>query len=390
MKVIYLLHKFPKISETFILNEMLEMQKKGVALEIFAIENPGEDRVHPHVQQLPPVRYFPKASSWQKITAHLYFIAKRPLRYLAAWCLALVSGEGLRKNLLLELHSARLVDQKCADHIHAHFGDAAADMAMLAHLVTGVPFTFTTHSYDLFRFPPDNYKLKSRLALKHVSISEYNKRFAIDTFGVDASHIVIVHCGVDFTRLPARAFAANGDNLLVSIARLHKDKGLDVLIRACDSLKKQGVAFECRIVGEGPDRPALEALIAELGVGDRVKLLGNRTQAEVFELLQKAKIKVLSSRLEGIPVSLMEAMALKVPVISTRICGIPELIEDGKSGFLVPAEDAAKLAEKIRVLLEDGGLRVTFAKNGYKKVSEEFDLKKETDKLLKLWSQEGA
>ena len=114
-------------------------------------------------------------------------------------------------------------------------------------------------------------------------------------------------------------------------------------------------------------------------------LLGNQTQDQVFELLRKAKIKVLSSRSEGIPVSLMEAMAFRVPVISTRICGIPELIEDGHNGFLVPKDDHEALTARIKELLTNESLRKVFAENGCRKVREEFDQEMETDKLLEIW-----
>ena len=389
MKVGYVLNIFPKITETFILNEILAMQKKGVAIEVFAYKDAKEDHVHAQARQV-PVRYFFKAGAIQKFSAHLYWIRRNFLRYLKAWVWVARHGDGVRKLFVWDLMDTVIVDKSRPDHLHAHFGDEASNTAMLVHLLSGVPFTFTTHSYDIFDGKYNNWKIKSALAKKHVTISEYNKNYIMDRYGVNPRHIAVVHCGVDFERIRLRAKESRKD-LVVAIARLCPEKGLDGLVRACAKLKEQGVRFECRIAGEGPERPALEKQIRSLDLGREVILLGNQTQDEIFHLLDEATIKVLPSRsLETMGVALMEAMAIGVAVVGPRLNGCPELVEDGECGFLVNPDDVETLTDRMRQLLVDEALRGRFRESGYRKVFREFNLESETDKLLSIWKTPEA
>ncbi len=383
MKVAYILNIFPKISETFILNEILEMQKKGVTIEVFAYKDEKENTVHPGAKEV-TVRYLRKVGFFENLFSHFYWIWRAPKNYLKTWSLVIKNGEGIRQVFISELHDTVVVDRAKPEHLHAHFGDECSNLAMLIRSLSGVPFTFTTHSYDIFEHKYDNWKIKSRLAKKHVTISEYNKNYIVDRLDVDERDIAIVHCGIDFSKIPAQV-QPRSRNLIVCIARLHEEKGMDVLINACRCLKDQKIDFECLIAGEGPAREVLEKQIKQQELKQAIRLLGNQTHDEVFELLKQAKIMVLASRSEGIPVSLMEAMAFRLPVIATRICGIPELVEDGQSGFLVPPNNVEVLAGRMKELLENEMLQKTFAENGYRKVHEGFDLKKETDKLLAIW-----
>lgn len=383
MKVVYLLNIFPKISETFILNEMLEMKKKGVEVEAFAYKDEKEDTVHPRVKEI-QTTYFFKVGILKKIFSHFYWIFRNPENYLKTWALVIKHGDGIRKPFVWDLYDTVLVDRACPGHLHAHFGDESSNLAMLTHSLSGVPFTFTTHSYDIFNAKYHNWKVKSKLAKKHVTISLYNKNYILDRFDVDEKDVEIIHCGIDFSKIPAEGPQPDG-NCIICVARLHEEKGIDVLIRACRRLKDDRVDFKCLTAGEGTARQDLEKLIRDLELENDVKLLGNQTHDQIFGLLRRAKVKVLSSRSEGIPVSLMEAMAFRVPVIATNICGIPELIEDGESGFLVPAGDDRDLAEKIKEILENKGLRDAFVKKGYETVYKEFNLDTQVDKLIAIW-----
>ncbi len=383
MKVIYILNIYPKISETFILNEILSLREKGVEIEIFAYKKSGEAKDHPRAKEV-SVTYFKKQSLLHKIGAHFYWIFKRPMRYLRTWKLAVIDGDGIRKNFIWDLTETVAIAEAHPDHLHAHFGDESSNTALLTHALSGIPYTFTTHSYDIFDNKYHNWKVKSRLAKKHITISEYNKAYLVDRYDVDPKDIAIIHCGVDLGRIKSVAQARHG-HMLFTAARLHKEKGLDILIRALAQLKAKGVEFVCEIAGEGEERPELERLISAHDMGDHIKLLGNQTQEEVFHKLSQAAIFVLPSRSEGIPVSLMEAMAFRTPVIATAICGIPELIVNNVSGLLVDPDDVDALAASIEKLLAHEDLRLEFTKNAYQKVHQDFDLKKETGKILELW-----
>lgn len=383
MKVIYILNIYPKISETFILNEILSLREKGVGIEIFAYKKSGEAKDHPRAKEV-SVTYFKKQSLFHKVGAHFYWILKHPIRYLKTWKLAVIDGDGIRKNFIWDLTETVAIDQKHPDHLHAHFGDESSNTALLTHALSGIPYTFTTHSYDIFDNKYHNWKVKSRLAKKHITISEYNKAYLVDRYDVNPKNITIIHCGIDFRRIQLSSHPRFA-HMLFTAARLHKEKGLDILIRALALLRSKGVNFQCEIAGEGEERQELERLISTHDLSAHIKLLGNQTQDEVFRKLAQAAIFVLPSRSEGIPVSLMEAMAFGTPVITTAICGIPELITNDHSGLLIEPDDVEALANSIEKLLKNESLRTEFSKNASIKVHRDFDLQKETTKLYELW-----
>jgi len=384
MKVIYLLGTFPAISETFILNEIVAVQKKSLEVEVYAFSKSRDKIMHPKVKDIKKILYLKEPVFLKKCYAHLYWIFNSPTRYLKTLFLSLNRRNGISRLFLDNLAHVILIKKRMPDHIHAHFGWKASNMTMLVNLLTGIKFTFTTHGSDVFANPPKNYRLKSKLAEKHIVISRYNKQYMINKFGVDEAKLEIIHCGIDFNReLPIRKESIG--NRIISIARLEKVKGLDYLISACYLLKKQRIDFECLIVGEGSERVNLENQIRNYGLANEIKLLGSKTQEDVFELLAASTIKVLASRSEGIGVALMEAMACRVPVIAPKIRGVPELIEDGKNGFLVEPGNIEMLSEKIKILLVDKNLRKQFAENGHRKIKKDFNLEIEVDKLITIF-----
>ncbi len=393
MKVAYLLNIFPKISETFILNEMLEIQSKGISIGVFAYHDSKEEKTQPRAKEIKDVQYFFKANLFQIIYAHLFWLSRKPVCYVRMVWFILRHGDRVRKLFLVHLYDTVRVYQWKPDHLHAYFGEAlgdvaSANLAMVLHLLSGIPYTFTTYAHDIFDMPATNYPIKSKLAVKHVTVSDYNKRYLIEKLGVDEKDIEVIFSGIDFRHISAFAnkkIPSAKKPLILCIARLSKEKGLDILVKACKRLADQGMEFECIIVGDGAEREYLARLIKENGLSEKVILAGYQTQPQVFEWLNQATLMALPSYSEGIPLSLMEAMAFRVPVVSTRICGIPELIEDGESGFLVKPGDPEGLSERIKQLLSDEALRQKFTETGYKKVYEDFNLKTVMDKLLNIW-----
>ena len=378
MKIVYILDCFPVVSQSFVLNEIIEMQRKGEEVAVISLSSPKDVVTHPQVRDVRNIHYMDQVGKLRNILAHFIFF-KHPLRYLKTILF------NPTRTFLKDMYAVNLINSIKFNHIHAHFAVNAADVALLTYRITGVPFSFTSHRFDIYFSPPKNYFIKSTLAKQHITISEYNKSYLINTFNIPPEKITVIHCGINFRKsFPPRV--SEDTNIIVAIARLEKVKGLDCLIKACSKLKKAGFKFQCLIVGEGSERESLEFLIKELELSDDIHLLGAQTQDEVFSLLAKATMKVLPSRSEGIPVSLMEAMAMKVPVIGPDVNGVPELIEDGLCGFLVPAEDIDLLSLRMKTLLQDKSLALKFAEQGYQKVKKDFDLKTETDKLLAIWS----
>ena len=383
MKVIEIIDTFPKISETFILREILAMQKKGVDIEVFAFKNLNEKVVHPEVRGVRKISYFPKTTLFEKIFAHFYWFFTRPLNYLIAASLAVNPYNGITRLFLLNLYDIIIVMKRKPDHIHAHW-TKASDFSMLTHIMTNIPFSFTTHRSEIFDFPPKNYKIKSKLAKKHVTVTEYNRRFIVDKFGVDGKEIVVIHSALDFTKKYPVA-DSKGEDIIITIARLEKIKGLDVLIRACSLLKKEKFEFKCLIAGDGSERENLDGLIKELGLSSEVFLVGNKNQEEILKLLSSAKMLVLPSRSESLGNVFTEARACRVPVIGPRVLGVPEVIHDGIDGFLVEPDHIEMLADKIKILLTNEPLREQFIEKGYEKAFKQFNIDRESDKLLEIW-----
>ena len=386
MRIVYIIERFPKLSEAFILNEIVALQEKGVEIFVFSLYEQNEVINHPAVQEVNNVFYPRKINGWKKAFYHLQWLFTKPLGYIRAMFTALKRENHLARFFLFSLDGARLIYRLKPDCIHAHFGGIAADYALLVNLLSDLPFTFTTHRHYIFDDPPKNYGIKSRRAKKHITISKYNKNYLIRKFPVEESKLAIVHCGINFnTARPDRN--DNNENGILAVARLESHKCLDHLIRACGILHNEGVDFQCRIIGEGPERDNLEKLIDELGLQKHVTLPGWQSQEDVYALLAESKVFVLPSRSEGIPVSAMEAMVMKVPVIITNVFGVSELVEDRISGILTPVDDVNSLAGNIKLLLWDQGLRERCINNGYNKIVDDFNLDKEVQKLITLWGK---
>ena len=383
MNVIEVLDHFPKISETFILREILAMQKKDIDIQVFAFSNPHEDIVHHEVKEVHKVTYFLKTRISQKIFAHLFWFVHSPSHYIKTALFAMNPNHGIRQLFLRNLHEVVLISNQKPDHIHAHWSKST-DFALLVFLLTDIPFTFTTHRIEIYDQPSKNIKIKSELAKKHITVTEDNKRYLINHFKIDINDIAVVHSAIDFTKNYPVA-DSKGKNTILTIARLEKIKGLDVLIRACSILKEDNYIFQCQIIGDGSERDNLIGMIKKLNLTRDVILTGNKTQKEVIELLAGAKLLVLPSRSEAWPNVFTEAMACRVPIIGTNVRGIPEIIEDGVNGFLVNPDNVDMLVEKIKILITNESLRRKFIEGGYQKAFEQFNLDTESSKLLDIW-----
>lgn len=391
MRVAYILNVFPKISETFVLNEIIELQRKGLQVAVFAFHKPEESACHSQVAQVEDLTYFKEISLWSKLAANGYWFFRNPLRYIKAVIKVNKSKSGIRSIFIGKLAFLKEVEGHQPDLLHAHFGREAADFAMVGHILTGIPYTFTSHRYDIFDRPPKNYFVKTSMARKHITISDYNREFLSTRFGLRPDDMAVIHCGIDFSGLPKPdSGTLDGDPIILTVARLSKEKGLEVLLEALLKLFTQGVEFESVIIGEGPMRSELEQLILRSGLQDRVSLIGEQTQDQVFSWIRRSSVIAMSSFSEGIPVSLMEAMALKRPVVAPNITGIPELIDHGQSGFLFEPGNAEDLAKYIRILLEDAETAGHFVEKAYAKVYADFNLSTEVDKLLRVWETANA
>jgi glycosyltransferase involved in cell wall biosynthesis len=392
MRVGYVVKRYPRYSETFIVTEILAHEAAGLAVEIFALLPPADT----HFQNIlglvkTPVHYlfpeFPKASElWAGIQ-------QAALTYPRVWeQLRFAAGEEIR-----DVYQALLLTGKVAQrritHLHAHFASSPATVAMLASRFTGVPYSFTAHAKDIFHEDVEHEDLKRKLeaAAGVVTVSDYNRAFLQQNHGAAAQRVQRIYNGVDLEKLRF-ASPAERQARIVAVGRLVEKKGFACLIEACAILKARGRRFECDIVGDGEREAELRSMIANLHLGDQVHMLGSRPQAEVFNIIQSGAafaapcIIGKDSNRDGLPTVLLEAMALGTSCVSTDVTGIPEVIRDGQTGLLIPQNDPAALASALEKLLADAPLRVRLAAAGRRLIESQFDTHRNTAELRQLFA----
>jgi glycosyltransferase involved in cell wall biosynthesis len=397
LKVAYIMSRFPKLSETFVLYEMLALQQQGVGVEVFPLINERAKVMHEEAKPFAARARYQPVLSWPILKAQWHFLRTQPRAYLELWCEVLRGTWGSANYLVGGLgilpKAARFAEEMRAlgvTHIHAHFANHPTVAALAVYRLTGIPFSFTAHAHDLY---VDQHMLaqKVRAAAFVVAISEYNKELIVKHCGEGVrDKVVVIHCGVDTSLFRARQKAPGGPFTIVCVGALEEKKGQTYLVEACQLLKERGLDFVCHLIGEGQTRGALEQQIQQAGLAGRVRLEGGRPRADVLRMLEQADVVALSSiqtksgKMEGIPVALMEPLACEVPVISTRISGIPELVENGVTGLLVPPRDPSALADALERLARDPELGRRMGRAGRAKVLREFDLADNTTQLATM------
>lgn len=398
LKVAYVMSRFPKLTETFVLSEILAVEEHGVEVLLYPLLREREAVVHPDAVPLCARARFQPFLSWPILRSQLAFLRQSPGIYLGTlWELLRRTWGSL--NFFLGAvgifpkvaHAARLMSAEGVGHVHCHFANHPAAAGFVIHRLTGIPFSFTAHGSDLH---VDRRMLCAKVAEAAfvVAVSDYNRDVIIDECGEEArKKVVVVHCGVDteFFRPTEEPEADEGPLSILCVGKLHEVKGQAYLVEACRLLAEAGIDVDCTLVGDGPDRGALTRRIAESGLDGHVKILGERDRVQVAELLGEAHVLAAPSvptkrgKREGIPVVLMEAMSAGVPVVASRLSGIPELVEDEVTGFLVPPRDPTALAHALRRLHDEPALRERLALAGRDKVKREFDVPANATELVR-------
>lgn len=377
-EVLYVLKRFPRLSETFVLRELLALEAMGerVAIDALLMPEPGPhhdgvDRLRAEVRYLPRR---PRLRDREVARAHLRVAARRPLRWLRS------ARSARRDQTWRRFVQAGLTADRArrigARHVHAHFATGAAEVAAVAADLAGLTASVTAHAKDIFH--EDNVgELARRLerATTVVTVSDYNRRHLIERV---RPPVVTIPNGVP---VPEVAGGPAPDGTVLCVARLVAKKGVDVLLHAAAELRAHHPTLRVEIVGSGPLAEELGALAAALGVGPTVRWLGACTFDEVEVAYHQAAMVVLPCRVDpsgdrdGLPTVLTEAMARGLPVVSTEVVGIPEIVRHGETGLLCPPDDPASLAAAIDKLLSDPELGVALGRSGRALVAREHDPK---------------
>jgi glycosyltransferase involved in cell wall biosynthesis len=391
--------RFPAITETFILDELRELRGRGTEVEVLPLFGALGGEVHGGFRELRTRTHYHRSVSLELVAAQLHWLRRRPRALLRAWAQALLASAPSPKLLvrapavlLKAALVARRLEAMGVAHLHAHWATHPALAAWTVRALTGIPYSFTAHAHDLY---VDRAMLREKVrdAAFVVTISEFNRRLLEEVCGDDArGKVHVIRCGVDLREYAPGARRPVAVPTFLCVASLRPYKGHAVLLDAVALLRARGVAVQVVLVGDGPLRGELEVRIARLGIADAVALRGALPHEEIPALLAGATAVVLPSvtqsdgQMEGIPVALMEAMAAGVPVVSTRLSGIPELVRDGEGGLLVPERDPEALAGAMARIAAEPALAARLGEGARRIVERDFDRARSVDALDALLS----
>ena len=402
MRIAYVVSRFPDPSETFVLRELNAVEGRGGAeLELFILFPPKDPFVHAEAERWVgrAHRVSPRAAA----AGTLWWLGHRPVRLTRALASVLAghwrkpgrAGRALLACTAAAAHARSM--RRCGiQHVHAHFATYPALAAWLAGRLLDVPYSFTAHAHDIYI---DQLHLATlvREAKAIAVISEFNRALLERHAAGTETTVRLVRCGVipsAYTYRP-RILPREGPVRAICVATLNEHKGHAVLLDALATGGPELERVQLDLVGSGPLEGALRARVARLGL-DRVRFHGTCSEEEVAKLLDEADLFVLASvvapsgQMDGIPVALMEALAAGVPVIASRLSGIPELIQDGETGLLARAGDARDLARAFRRLLGDPEAAIARAQAGRRLIEEEFDIERSADQMLELFGVVGG
>jgi glycosyltransferase involved in cell wall biosynthesis len=403
----HLLNPFPAPSQRFILRELRALTDLGVRLRIYVLRRLPTDWLEPEDGRwLSQTVFVPFWISWAVLRAHLYFIRRQPRRYMEMVFLLLAMPRR-RWNLVFRiLHAILLAPFVAHDlrrsgrstHLHAHFSGRATETAIGAARLLSGSFSFTAHAHDIYATAnalPEKIRSARFVVTCTLANAKYLRGLCPD---VPAEQIRLIYHGVEARTplgLPVTVLRQRGEAapLLLTAGRLVAKKGFDVLVETCAVLRSRRIAFHCLVVGDGPLKQELERQVLEAGLQEAVQLVGWKNFEELVELYRATSVFILPSRVtstgdrDGIPNVLLEALLFEVPVVTTSVSAIPELIVDGVTGLIVPPDRPGELAICVETLLRDKELARRLAAAGRRKVEEEFDSRTNTARLVALYCE---
>jgi glycosyltransferase involved in cell wall biosynthesis len=396
-RVVYIVRSFPRLSQTFILNEVLGLERLGWRLQIFAITNPRETLVQDGVAEVRAQTHYLEAALGRSRTAilreHLRVAASAPGRYLRTLAFVLRRRDlaggyatASRFTCFIEaVYLTRILGREARNgaapaRVHSHFAHDPTLIALLLKRLTGLPYSFTAHARDIYQVPRPALAERIREASVVVTCCRANLDY-LGRLAPEAGRekLRMVRYGLDLETFRPAQPAQTSEPLVVSVGRLVEKKGFGDLVEACRMLKDRGLRFRCLIYGDGPLRGELAGAVTRLGLAGDVELAGARTQRDLHAVLEQAHVFALTPCVtddgdrDGMPNVLLEAMACGLPVVTTAVAGIPEVVIHGQNGLLAESHDVPAIAEHLAALLTDESLRKRLGSRARSEVVDSFD-----------------
>ena len=389
MSVAYFVTEYPGGSHTstFIRREIAALRDRGVEIEVCAIRRPPRDSLlaEREVQDWNETWSVLPVRPAELLRSHVQMALRSPQRYSRTLALALRHRNRGARNLLWAcfhfaeaVHLAVELGRRDVDHLHVQFATSGAQIGMLVHALTDLPWSIALHGSCDFEYPAAPLLGDKLETVEFASCaSHFGRAQAMRTIPPKLwDRLFVSRCGIELDQLPARE-AREGDLPefhIYSVGRLSPEKGASGLITALQKVRAAGLDAHLTVVGEGPTRPELDAWVASLGLGDHCHLLGALAEEDTLKQIARADVVALSSFMEGLPVVLMEAMGLGVPVVAPRLAGIPELVDHERNGLLFHPGDWDGLADAILRLANDPDLGRRLASAARETVQQGFDI----------------
>jgi len=373
-RVAYVLRAFPRLSETFLLHEILALRARGVAVRVFAFERVQDELMHPEAERLLPEVTFLDATEVEDWRGPA-IVPRKQRRWAAA---------GTRVGRELRAWGAT--------HVHAHFAGPAATAACFAAREAGITFSFTAHAKDIFVESLDWNWLSWLGAQAHavVTVCDYNRRFLRRR--MPEARIVRLYNGVDLERwTPPASRPENGP--VVTVGRFVRKKGFDVLVEALAILRDRGTPVRAIMIGDGHEHEAVQARARELRLGRLVRFPGALTQPEVQRVLRRAAAVALpcivdtDGNQDALPTVLLEGAACGLPAVATRVAGVPEIVRDGETGRVVAPSDPVALAEALADVMRSARRRARMGRAARARAERLFDQRRASRTLARLFAE---
>jgi glycosyltransferase involved in cell wall biosynthesis len=401
MRIAYLTSQYPAASHTFIRREVEALREQGVAIDTFSIRKPGSGEASADADKAEAGRtfYVLAQSPLAIAAANLATFVTRPAAYLKTFGLALGHRAPGARGLFLGLAHfaesvllARELRLRNTEHLHNHFANSAATVGLLATRLLGIGWSFTMHGISETDYPAGLMLGRKIEAAEFVAcVSFFGRAQGMRLVAPEHwERMHVVRCGLPFDQLPRSGPRDSEAKTIICVGRLSPEKGQAGLLRAFSRLHKARADIRLRLVGDGPDQASLKALAEKLGIASAVTFLGRLSEEQTLAEIAQSDLLALPSFMEGLPIVLMEAMALGVPVVASRVAGIPELVDDGLSGLLFAPSDWDQLARQIERLLNDQELRGAVAERGKAKVLAEFDARKSATQMGRLFNDNAG